>query len=49
MKSIQDASDVTSEYTERYIDMDLNTMKVKEKIKGNKAPENKTVDQNDKK
>ena len=49
MKSIQDASDVTSEYTERYIDMDLNTMKVKEKIKGNKAPENKTVDKSDKK
>jgi general secretion pathway protein D len=49
MKSIQDASDVTSEYTERYIDMDLNTMKVKEKIKGNKAPESNTVDKSDKK
>jgi type II secretory pathway component GspD/PulD (secretin) len=49
MKSIQDATDVTSEYTERYIDMDLNTMKVKEKIKGNKAPENNTNGKSEKK
>ena len=52
MKSIQDASDVTSEYTDRHGNMGLESLNIKVpagKNKGIKVPEDKTVDKNDKK
>ena len=52
MKSIQDASDVTSEYTDRHGNMDLERMNIKvpvEKKKENKVPEEKAVDKDNKK
>jgi general secretion pathway protein D len=52
MKSIQDASDVTSEYTDRLNKVGLERPNIKtpvEKNVGKKGPEDKTVDKSDKK
>lgn len=52
MKSIQDASDVTSEYTDRLNKVGLERLNIKapvEKNRGTKVPEDKTVDKSDKK
>jgi general secretion pathway protein D len=52
MKSIQDASDVTSEYTDRLNKVGLERLNIKtpaEKNKGIKVPEDKAVDKGDKK
>jgi type II secretory pathway component GspD/PulD (secretin) len=52
MKSIQDASDVTSEYTDRLNKVGLERPNIKapvEKNKGIKVPEDKTIDKSDKK
>jgi general secretion pathway protein D len=52
MKSIQDASDVTSEYTDRLNRVGLERLNIKEpvgKSKGIKGLEDKTVDKSDKK